>query len=164
VSIPINLADPDFEPSDEDSQGLSTRAFADVAEIHLRQLARLRRDIAAERERVLESVRRLSGTAGLRLSEAGAPGDRRAQRRGYSVPIEKIVSRYVRSMANLSAAIELSDRVYVYDSSVDDVEARLCVRSEDGAVRKIYGDLLDRVTDATRGLARHAQIVDLCVA
>jgi predicted ABC-type ATPase len=65
------------------------------------------------------------------------------------VPIEKIVSRYVRSMANLSAAISLADRVYAYDNSVDDVEARLCARTEDGAVRKIYGELPDWVTGSS---------------
>jgi predicted ABC-type ATPase len=39
---------------------------------------------------------------------------RRVMEGGHTVPIEKIVSRYVRSMGNLSAAIHLADRVYVY--------------------------------------------------
>lgn len=80
---------------------------------------------------------------------------------GHTVPIEKIVSRYDRSMANLSAAIALADRVYVYDNSVDDVDARLCARTMDGALRKVYGPLPAWVADAIEGLPRHPELVDL---
>ena len=62
---------------------------------------------------------------------------------GHTVPIEKIISRYLRSMANLTAAALLADRVYVYDNSIDGVEARLCGRTQEGRLRKIYGDLPD---------------------
>lgn len=67
-------------------------------------------------------------------------------------------------MANLSAAIRLSDRVYVYDNSVENAEARLCARTEDGLLRKIYGALPEWVDDATRGLGRHSTFVDLRAA
>jgi len=80
---------------------------------------------------------------------------------GHTVPIEKIVSRYARSMANLTAAIELADRVYIYDNSVDDVEARLCARTQDGQVRKIYGDLPEWVADTVKDFSEHAELVDL---
>lgn len=83
---------------------------------------------------------------------------------GHTVPIEKIVSRYARSMANLSAALTLADRVYVYDNSVDGVEARLCARSQDGMLRKIYGPLPPWVEAAIEHLSRHAEFVDLRVA
>ena len=79
---------------------------------------------------------------------------------GHTVPIEKIVSRYVRSMANLSSAIKLADRVYIYDNSVDDVEARLCARTQGGQLRKIYGPLPSWVADAIEPLARHPEFVD----
>jgi len=48
---------------------------------------------------------------------------------GHAVPIEKIVSRHVHAVGNLGAAIALADRVYIYDNSVDSVEARLCART-----------------------------------
>jgi predicted ABC-type ATPase len=83
---------------------------------------------------------------------------------GHTVPIEKIVARYVRSMANLSAAIRLADRVYVYDNSIDGIEARLVARTEDGTLRKIYGDLPEWVSDAVIALERHPQFVDLRAA
>lgn len=38
---------------------------------------------------------------------------------GHDVPEEKVVSRYERSLALLSAAIRLSDRAYIFDNSGD---------------------------------------------
>jgi predicted ABC-type ATPase len=83
---------------------------------------------------------------------------------GHTVPIEKIVSRYTRSTANLPAAIEIADRVYVYDNSVDDIEAALCLRTADGSLRKIYTALPQWIDDATASLPRHASFVDQRVA
>ena len=80
---------------------------------------------------------------------------------GHSVPIEKIISRYARSMANLTAAIEVSDRVYIFDNSVDGVEATLCARTQDGKLRKIYANLPQWVADVVSGLPRHGEFVDL---
>lgn len=45
-----NLADPDFEPTDEDLIGLSQRAFAHVRKEHEELRVKLRADIAAARE------------------------------------------------------------------------------------------------------------------
>lgn len=80
---------------------------------------------------------------------------------GHTVPIEKIVGRYERAMANLPAVLAIADRVYLYDNSVDDEEARLCARTQDGTLRKVYGALPQWVADATQGLARHAGLIDL---
>lgn len=102
------------------------------------------------------------GTNDPRINAARVAG--RVMAGGHTVPIEKIVSRYVRSMANLSAAIQLADRVYVYDNSVDDVEARLCARTQDATLRKIYGSLPDWVGDSVESLERHADFVDLRAA
>ena len=41
-----NLADPDYEPTDEDLQALVSEAFRDVPERNARLLARLREHIA----------------------------------------------------------------------------------------------------------------------
>ena len=80
---------------------------------------------------------------------------------GHTVPIEKIVTRHVRAIANLAPAIALADRVYVYDNSVDDVEARLCARTQDGLLRKICDELPEWIADAVLPLARHPDFVDL---
>jgi len=79
---------------------------------------------------------------------------------GHAVPIEKILSRHVRAVGNLGAAIAVADRVYVYDNSVDAVEARLCARTQDGLLRKIYGALPQWISDAVTSLDRHPDFVD----
>jgi len=101
------------------------------------------------------------GTCDPRINAARVAG--RIMVGGHSVPIEKIISRYGRSMANLVGAIDVADRVYIYDNSVDDVEARLCARTTDGQLRKVYGALPEWVIDATRDLPHHSQFVDLRV-
>lgn len=82
---------------------------------------------------------------------------------GHSVPIEKIISRYGNSMAHLSAAIALADRVYIYDNSVELADARLCARTHDGMLRKVYGSLPAWVAAAIDSLPRHPEFVDLRV-
>ena len=83
---------------------------------------------------------------------------------GHQVPIEKIISRYARSMANLHAAIPLADRVYIYDNSIDDVFARLIARTQDGVLRKVYEAVPTWVDDAISDLEHHPDFVDLRVA
>lgn len=99
------------------------------------------------------------GTSDPRINAARVAG--RVMEGGHSVPIEKIVSRYVRSMANLSAATRVADRVYVYDNSVDGTEARLCARTQGGLLRKVYGALPRWVEEAVGPLERDAEFVDL---
>ncbi|HXS16729.1 MAG TPA: zeta toxin family protein [Polyangiaceae bacterium] len=81
---------------------------------------------------------------------------RRVMEGGHTVPIEKIVSRYARSMANLERFIESCDRTYVYDNSVDEQEARLIARYNDGALRKAYGAVPDWVVRLTPNIPQHA--------
>ena len=102
------------------------------------------------------------GTSDPRINAARVAG--RVMEGGHTVPIEKIISRYVRSMANLSGAIALADRVYVYDNSVDGVAASLCARTEGGLLRKIYAAMPDWVTEATSALERHPGFVDMRAA
>jgi predicted ABC-type ATPase len=80
---------------------------------------------------------------------------------GHAVPIEKIVSRYTRSMANLSAVLPLAHRVYLFDNSIDEVDARLCARTVDGRLRKVYGPLPPWAAAALEGLPRHAELEDM---
>ncbi|MFT3693622.1 MAG: zeta toxin family protein [Kofleriaceae bacterium] len=80
---------------------------------------------------------------------------------GHHVPIEKIISRYARSMANLVSAIPIADRTYLYDNSIEDVFARLVIRTQDGALRKVYGALPIWVEDAISALTHHSELVDL---
>jgi predicted ABC-type ATPase len=102
------------------------------------------------------------GTSDPRINAARVAG--RFMEGGHTVPIEKIVGRYARSMGNLSAAVRLADRAYVYDNSVDDTEARLCMRTHEGQLRKIYGDLPEWVADAAAPLPRHPEFLDMRAA
>lgn len=88
----------------------------------------------------------------------------RVIRGGHTVPIEKIVGRYERAMANLAAAVALSERAYLYDNSIDGVEARLCARTVEGRLRKVYGALPDWVAAAVDPLERHPEFADLRAA
>jgi len=92
------------------------------------------------------------GTADPRINAARVAG--RVIEGGHTVPIEKIVDRYGRSMANLPVAIRVADRVYLYDNSEEDRDARLCVRTQDATLRKIYGSLPEWVEAAIGGLPR----------
>jgi predicted ABC-type ATPase len=99
------------------------------------------------------------GTTDPRINASRVAG--RVIEGGHTVPIEKIVTRYGRSIANLPAAIQIADRVYVYDNSVDGEEARLCVRTQGGAMRKIYGELPWWIEASVGRLVRHPMFVDL---
>ena len=98
-------------------------------------------------------------TSDPRINAARIAG--RVMEGGHSVPIEKIVSRYGKSMANLSGAIALADRVYIYDNSIELADARLCARTQDGMLRKVYGPLPPWVAAAIDSLPRHPELVDL---
>jgi hypothetical protein len=54
---PKRLADPAFEPTDEDLVGLSKRAFAHVPAEREESLRRMREEIAAARKSALERLR-----------------------------------------------------------------------------------------------------------
>lgn len=76
---------------------------------------------------------------------------RRVMAGGHDVPIPKIISRYVKSMANSVALAQQIDRAYFYDNSIEDADPRLVLRMKDGQVAKTYegqlpewiGQLLD---------------------
>lgn len=63
---------------------------------------------------------------------------RRVLEGGHDVPIRKIVARWARSIANAAAMVAEVDRVYLYDNSVDDRDAKLVVRASAGRVVKTY--------------------------
>lgn len=97
-------------------------------------------------------------TSDPRINAARVTG--RVMEGGHTVPIEKIVSRYAKSMANLRLAIPHCDRVYTYDNSIENHEALLCARTMDGRVRKIYTELPRWIEVEMDLLARHEEFVD----
>lgn len=60
---------------------------------------------------------------------------------GHDVPEDRIVARYHRSMNNLVHGLSIVDRGYVFDNSEEDKEPKLILRTQNGRLAKIYGDL-----------------------
>lgn len=65
---------------------------------------------------------------------------KRVMKGGHDVPIPKIISRYQKSIVNCKRCAVIADRVYVYDNSIDDADARLLFRMTDGQLFKQYTD------------------------
>ena len=134
--------------------GLDTPAGFNPFEAHLSYVSR---DVLRQRGYFVRVF--FISTSDPRINAARVAG--RVMEGGHTVPIEKILQRYVRSMGNLAAAIRVADRVYVYDNSIDGADARLCVRTQDGLLRKIYVEPPEWVRDAVSALERHPQLVDV---
>jgi len=63
---------------------------------------------------------------------------KRVMEGGHDVPIPKILSRYQKSIQNCKIVSSFVDRLYVYDNSVDDVDARPLFRLSEGNLVKQY--------------------------
>ena len=57
---------------------------------------------------------------------------------GHDVPIPKIVSRYYKSIENCKTIAPVVDRLYVYDNSVDGMDAKILFRLTEGIMAKLY--------------------------
>ncbi|MDE6194025.1 MAG: zeta toxin family protein [Muribaculaceae bacterium] len=57
---------------------------------------------------------------------------------GHSVPIDKIITRYYKSILNCESIAARVDRLYVYDNSIDGQIARPLFRLSDGVLGKMY--------------------------
>ena len=62
----------------------------------------------------------------------------RVMKGGHDVPITKIISRYYKSIENCKIITPVLDRLYVYDNSVDNEDARLLFRLTNGVMAKMY--------------------------
>jgi len=62
----------------------------------------------------------------------------RIENGGHGVPMEKIITRYYKSLVNCAQIIDIIDRAYVYDNSIDNVAPQLLFRVADGKVKRCY--------------------------
>lgn len=62
----------------------------------------------------------------------------RVENGGHTVPLEKIISRYYRSLALYIYAARIADRSYTYDNSIHGREPLPLFRMRDGAVVRKY--------------------------
>lgn len=63
---------------------------------------------------------------------------KRVMEGGHDVPISKIISRYNKSIQNCKTVSSIVDRLYVYDNSIDDADARPLFRLSNGEIAKQY--------------------------
>lgn len=63
---------------------------------------------------------------------------KRVMEGGHDVPIIKIISRYNKSIQNCKTVASIIDRLYVYDNSIDDEDARALYRLSNGILAKQY--------------------------
>lgn len=63
---------------------------------------------------------------------------RRVMEGGHDVPITKIISRYNKSITNCKIVSTFADRTYIYDNSIDNVEAQPLFRITQGHLVKQY--------------------------
>lgn len=67
---------------------------------------------------------------------------KRVMEGGHDVPIQKIISRYEKAILNAQKVVQFADRVYVYDNSIDNENARLLFRSANGHFARQYIDII----------------------
>ena len=65
---------------------------------------------------------------------------KRVMKGGHDVPISKIISRYNRSIQNCRIVAPIIDRLYLYDNSIDNIDARPLFRLSEGVIEKQYTD------------------------
>jgi predicted ABC-type ATPase len=82
---------------------------------------------------------------------------RRVMAGGHSVPIDRVISRFGKSMQNLRACISSVDRAYVFDNSVDGADPRICLRTSDGRVRREYPPVAAWVRNLLGDVPRHPE-------
>lgn len=63
---------------------------------------------------------------------------KRVMKGGHDVPITKIISRYNKSIQNCKTVSSIIDRLYVYDNSIDNADARPLFRLTNGEIAKQY--------------------------
>lgn len=72
---------------------------------------------------------------------------KRVMEGGHTVPIDRIISRYSKSMVNSSIAAGIADRAYFYDNSVDYADPKLLFRVKNGKIEKVYHQINDWVKE-----------------
>ena len=65
----------------------------------------------------------------------------RVMQGGHDVPIQKIISRYYKSIANCSLISKTVDRLYVYDNSIEYELPELLFRANEGQFVKQYAQM-----------------------
>lgn len=60
---------------------------------------------------------------------------------GHEVPINKIISRFEKAITNCYLIANEVDRLYIYDNSVENEDAKLLFRATNGQISKTYNEI-----------------------
>lgn len=63
----------------------------------------------------------------------------RVMKGGHDVPIKKIIDRFYKAIRNCKTIAPIVDRLYIYDNSIDNADARPLFRLSEGNLAKQYG-------------------------
>ncbi|MDE5881048.1 MAG: zeta toxin family protein [Muribaculaceae bacterium] len=83
---------------------------------------------------------------------------RRVMKGGHDVPIPKIISKYIKSIANCAEIASVVDRVYVYDNSKDNVKAIPLFRLRNGELGKQY---IEKLSEWAKNILPENEIQDM---
>ncbi|MDR2854319.1 MAG: zeta toxin family protein [Prevotellaceae bacterium] len=72
---------------------------------------------------------------------------------GHDVPIQKIISRYSKSISNCAIIAPIVDRLYVYDNSMDNMPPKLLFRASQGKLVKQYNAINTWAMDIFRAVS-----------
>ncbi len=78
----------------------------------------------------------------------------RVMKGGHDVPISKIISRYFKSISYCNSAASIVDRLYVYDNTEDEAEAKLLFRANNGKLKKVYENINEWAKPILNGLQK----------
>lgn len=84
---------------------------------------------------------------------------RRVLEGGHEVPMNKIISRYYKSIANCVTVAPLVDRLYFYDNSAENEDAKLLFKVKEGAIAKVYEDLEPWAEDIVEAIPKEHSAV-----
>ena len=65
---------------------------------------------------------------------------KRVMQGGHTVPIDKVIDRYQKSITNLATVLPVIHRAYIYDNSVEGSLPKLQFRTVEGVVERTYAE------------------------
>ena len=80
---------------------------------------------------------------------------KRVMEGGHDVPIQKIITRYLKAITNATRVAAFSDRAYFYDNSIDNQEARILFRTADGKLVKQYAESIPEWAKTIKDKLKH---------
>jgi len=79
---------------------------------------------------------------------------RRVMAGGHDVPIQKIISRYYKSIENSALSLKFVDRAYFYDNTEENHDPILLFRASEGKLAKLYNPVREWAKEILESLEK----------